>query len=458
MKIIICGAGQTGKNIAKYLLKDNNDIIIIDNDVEKLEKISSELDIQPILGHSSHPHILKKAGADSADVLIAVTYSDEINMVACQVAHTLFNVPKKIARIGSQDYLQPLWADLYNKDNMPIDFIISPEIKMANSIIRRLEIPAALDVLPLANNKVKLIGFKCADKCPLLNVPIMQIQRLYPELKLIVLGIKRNGEFLFANKKLEILENDDVYFIVDTEQTELAIEAFGKQDFNNDKILIFGGSSISGFLAQKIEELEHVQSCNMIVNNIEKAEKFASMLNNTNIIYGEYSDLTILEEAGIDKTDIAISITKDDETNLLSSLVSKKHGVKNTISMVNTSIYNNLLDNLGVDVVIDKGTITVSSILREIRKGKINFAYSLGNGFGEIIEADAMPTSDIVGKTIKDLKLPDEVNITAIIRSDEVIYPKNSTEIFARDKVILFTSDKYIKKIEELFSVGIDYF
>jgi trk system potassium uptake protein TrkA len=458
MKIIICGAGQSGKNIAKYLLKDNNDIVVIDNDVEKLEKIASELDIQPIEGHSSHPHILKKAGADSADVLIAVTHSDEINMVACQVAHTLFNVPKKIARIGSQDYLQPLWAELYNKENMPIDFIISPEIKIANSIIRRLEIPGALDVLPLANNKVKLIGFKCSDNYPILSIPIMQIQRLYPDLRLVVLGIKRNGNFLFANKKLEILENDEVYFIVDNEQVDVAIEAFGKQDFRNDKILIFGGSSISSFLAQKIEELEHVQSCNMIINNLEKAEKFASLLNRTNVIHGEYSELSILEEAGIDNTDIAIAVTRDDETNLLSSLVSKKHGVKNTISMVNTSIYNNLLDNLGVDVVMDKGSITVSSILREIRKGKINFAYSLGNNSGEIIEADAMPTSDIVGKTIKDLKLPDEINIAAIIRSDEVIYPENSTEFFARDKVILFAADKHIKKIEELFSVGIDYF
>lgn len=458
MKVIICGAGQVGFNIARYLAEENNDVTVIDQRADLIRKISDSLDVQAIVGFASHPPVLEQAGAADADMLIAVTHADEVNMVACQVAHALFNVPTKVARVRNQSYLQPEYAGLFARDNLPIDVIISPEIEIARAIIRRLQVPGALDVIPLANDRVRLIGVRCTENTPLINTPIRQLSVLFPDLHIVIVGIIRAGRAVVPTPEDQMLVGDEVYFVVDTQHIGRAMIAFGLEEQEARRMVIFGGGNIGLFLAQELERNHPGVSAKIIEMNPERAELAAKSLSRTVVINGDALDAEILEEANVASAETVVTVTNDDETNILSALLAKRFGAKRAMALINKNTYGPLVSTLGVDVVISPREITVSNILQHVRRGRIHAVHSLHEGFGELIEADAMETSGLVGKPLREIKLPNGVLVGAIVRDGKVISPRGATVMQAGDRVILFAASAAVKKVEKMFSVRLEFF
>ncbi|MGE5476150.1 MAG: Trk system potassium transporter TrkA [Bacteroidales bacterium] len=458
MKVIVCGAGQVGFNIAHYLASENNDVTVIDQRPELIRKITDTLDVQAVLGHASQPSVLEQAGAGDADMIIAVTHADEVNMVACQVAHSLFDVPTKIARVRSQSYLQPMWATLFSREHLPIDVIISPEIEVARAITRRLQVPGAIDVIPLAGDKVRLIGVRCDPDTPLINTPLRQLTVLFPDLNIVVIGIVRDGKPIVPTAEDQMLEGDEVYFVVDTQHVGRALSAFGREDQEARRIVIFGGGNIGLFLAQQIEAEYPNATVKVIEADKERAEYVAKSLTRTVVLNGDVLDTDIQAEAGVAAAETVVSVTNDDETNILAALLAKRTGARRSMTLINKTSYKALVGPLGVDVVISPRAITVSNILQHVRRGRIHAVHSLHEGFGELIEADALETSSLVGKPLRDVKLPVGVLLGAVVRDGTVISPRGNTVVQAGDRVVLFATAEAVKKVEKMFSVRLEYF
>ncbi|WP_019643760.1 Trk system potassium transporter TrkA [Novispirillum itersonii] len=459
MKVLICGAGQVGHNIARYLAAEKtNDITVIDQRPELIRKIQDTLDVKAVVGHASHPDVLEQAGARDADMLIAVTYADEVNMVACQVAHSLFNVPTKIARVRNQSYLDPMWGTLFCREHLPIDVIISPEIEVARAVTRRLKVPGATDIIPLADNKVQLIGVRCHEQTPVVNTPLRQLSALFPDLQLVVIGIVRDDVAIVPAAEDQMLPGDQVYFVVSTAHVPRAMEAFGQVTGDTRRVLILGGGNIGQFLAQSLEKNHPQISAKLIEVNKDRAEAVARSLNRTVVLNGDVLDLDLLQEANIGSVEAVVAVTNDDETNILASLLAKRYGAKRAITLLNKTAYNSLVNPLSIDVVVNPRSITVSNILLHVRRGRIHSVHSLHEGFGELIEADAMETSPLVGKPVKDVKLPNGVVLGAVVRGDTVITPRGTTVIETGDRVVLFAAADAVKKVEKMFSVRLEYF
>jgi trk system potassium uptake protein TrkA len=458
MKVIICGAGMVGANIARYLASEGNSITVIDQRPDLVRKIGDSLDVQAIVGHASHPDVLDQAGASDADMIIAVTAADEINMLACQVAHSLFNVPTKVARVRHQGYLQPIWANLFSREHLPIDVIISPELEVAKAVIRRLQVPGAIDVIPLAGDKVRLIGVRCKDETPLVHTPLRQLTVLFPDLNIVIVGIIRNGRAIVPTPEDLMLPGDDVYFVVDTAHTARAMAAFGFEEKEAHRIVIFGGGNIGLFLAQQLESQVPDMTIRVIEADLARAEFISKSLGRSVVLHGDVLDPEILKEANVAEAETVVAVTNGDETNMLSALLAKRFGAKKTMALLNKQTYTPLVGPLGIDVTISPRGITVSNILQHVRRGRIHSVHSLQEGFGELIEADAIETSPLVGKPLKEVKLPPGVLLGAIVRAGTVISPRGSTIVQANDRVILFAATSAVKKIEKMFSVRLEYF
>ncbi|MGB0749401.1 MAG: Trk system potassium transporter TrkA [Magnetospiraceae bacterium] len=458
MKVIVCGAGQVGFNIARYLSFEDNDVTVVDQDNELVRRLADTLDCRGVVGHASHPDVLESAGAKDADLIIAVTYADEANMVSCQVAHSLFHVPTKIARVRHQSYLQPYWADLFTRDNMPIDVIISPEIEVARAVSRRLHMPGAFEMIPLADDKVKLIGVRCEESTPLVNTQLRQLTQLFPELKIVIVGIIREGKPVLPTGSDQMLVGDEVFFVVDSAHVGRAMAAFGHEEVEAKRLLLLGGGNIGLFLAQTLEAEFPWINAKTIEVNPERAARVAASLERNVVIHGDVLDTEILEEANIAETDTVVAVTNDDETNVLSSLLGKRLGAKRAIALVNKPSYESLVPTLGVDVVVNPRTITVSTILQHVRRGRIHSVHSLREGFGELIEADALSTSPLVGVPVREANLPPGVIVGAVIHNNEVISPRGDTIIRAGDRVVLFAASESVRKVEKMFSVRLEYF
>lgn len=458
MKVIVCGAGQVGFNIARHLAMENNDVTVIDQSPELVRRVSDTLDAQGVVGHASHPEVLEQAGIKDCDMIIAVTYADEVNMVACQVAHSLFDVPTKIARIRQQSYLQPIWGNLFSRENLPIDVIISPEIEVARAIIRRLKVPGAFEMIPLVNDKVKLVGVRCTEACPIVHTPLRQLTQLFPELSIVIVGIMRDSKPIVPTSDDQMLPGDDVYFVVDSDQLPRAMAAFGHEESEARRLLILGGGNIGLFLAQEIERDYSWVRAKIVESKVERAEYVASMLSRTVVLQGNVLDNEILEEAGVATADTVVAVTNDDETNILASLLAKRQGSQRAISLVNNAAYQSLITTLGIDVVVVPHNITVSTILQHVRRGRIHSVHTLREGFGELIEAEALETSPMVGPPLKDVKLPAGVLLGAIVRGGKMIVPRSTTVVQAKDRIVLFAAKEAIRKVEQMFSVQLEYF
>ena len=451
MKIIVGGAGNVGKSIVRYLSQGNNDIIVIDTNQQHLDELSKEYDIQPVLGSVSHPDILEMIGADSADMIIAATDVDEVNLVACQVAYSLFNVPKKIARVDSKYFLNPLWNTLYNEKNLPVDLVISPDIEIAKTILRIIKIPGTCEVLPLANNKIHLLSFKCNDSCPFLNHKVSNVVKIGKDMEISIVALARNGRTFMPKPDETIQNNDEVYFLTETSKINNAIAAFGLEHNHNEKVVIFGGNAISYYIAKQLEDDNNVLSCHILEENENAAKKLAQLLDNTVILHGEMMSDFMLEEANIDKTDIAIAVTSKDKDNLLASLLAQMSGASSTLSLVNSRSFDNLVDNINSNIIIDRSSITISNILQELRKAHLQNAHSLGRGFGEIWEIKVGEDDLNSGRTIKEMNLPEKCRIDAICRDDKIIYPHEKEKIQVGDLLVVFVASQAIKRAERIF-------
>ena len=459
MKVIICGAGEVGKTLAQHLLKENNDITIIDQSEENLKEIKEHLDVNTYVGFGSQPSILDKAGAKNAEMLIAVTQSDEVNMIACEVANSQFNIPLKVARIRDQHYLDPNYESLFSKDQISVDLIISPETEVAEAIRRRLIAPGAFEIIPFSDKKIVLLGIKIEKDCPHINKQITKIQDNLDELKMSFLSIFRKEKIIIPDENEKIKLGDSVYVIADTNNLHKVMGFFGHQETKANSVVIVGGGNIGVSLAKKLEESKFGANTKLIELNKERAESISAELNNTLVLNGSSLDLEILQEAKISDTETIISVTNQDEVNILTSLLAKKQGCKKAISLANDTTYRSILEPLGIDDVLSPQAITVSRILSYIRKGNIKQVYSLREGEGEVIEADAVEASSLVNKKISDLKLPTGIKIGAVIKNDNEVHITNpNLEINDGDRIILFSLSKMIKKVENLLSVRFRFY
>ncbi len=458
MQVIILGAGQVGFNIARYLAGESADITVIDQSRELVEKVSESLDVKGIVGFASHPDVLEQAGAENADMVIAVTYADEVNMVACQICHSIFGVPTKIARVRDHSYLDPMWSDLFSRDHMPIDVIISPEIEVARAIERRLQVPGAYDVHPLADGKVSMIGVHCTVDTPILETPLRELTALFPELHITVVGIWRDGQGMVPSPEDVLLAGDDVYFVAETSHLARAMATFGHEEKQARRVIIVGGGNIGLNLARAVEKNHPRVSVRLIELNKERAELVAQSLERTVVIHGDALDTEILEEANANQAETVVAVSNDDEVNILTSLLAKRYGCKRAVTLINKLSYAPLMGTLGIDTVVSPRAITVSTILQHVRRGRIRSVHSIPEGFGEVIEAEALETSSLVGVTIRDADLPDGVLVGAIVRGDEVIIPRGDTVVRANDLVVIFAATEAVKKIEKLFAVKLEFF
>ena len=461
MNIIICGAGRVGFTIAKLLSDQGHSITVIDQSSEDIQKINDSLDVKAIVGKATYPSILEKANAPETDMIIAVTRNDEINMLICQIAYSIFNIPKKIARIRSQDYLNPKFTRVYNKENLPIDVIISPEIEIAKSIQRKLEAPGALDSVPFTDNKIRLLEILIKKNCESINIKFNELTKKYPKLDANVIAINRDEKFFIPKKTDAVKENDKIYVIINSLQMGETLQAFGHNERISKKILIIGGGNIGFNLAKNIEETLDTVRVKIVEKNKERAEYLASQLNDTIVINGDGLDEEVLVEANMEEAETVLALTNDDEDNLMVSVLVEKFTKdqkdieeKRTMALINKPNYSLLQTSLKIDDLIDPRMSTVSSILKHVHKGTIENAYTVSNGEFEIIEAEVIETSELINKELKNSNLPDELRIGAILRDDKVIIPRSDFIFKKDDRVVFIVKKDTIPFVENIFRLS----
>ncbi|GIL03389.1 MAG: Trk system potassium transport protein TrkA [Alphaproteobacteria bacterium] len=458
MRVVICGAGQVGYGIAERLAAENNDVAVIDSSAELIQNIQDKLDVRGHVGHGSHPDVLARAGAEQADMIIAVTLYDEVNMVACQVAHSLFNVPTKIARVRAQSYRQPHWQNLFSRDHMPIDVIISPEVEVGDVILRRIALPGARDVVLFAGDRIAMVAIDCDEECPVVDTPLAQLSELFPDLHATVVGIWRNGA-MFAPRSRDQVELGDVaYVIAERSQVRRTLSIFGKDRPEAARIVIAGGGNIGMYLARQIEE--HMQGARLkvIEASRDRAVRMADELSRTVVLHGSALDEQLLVEAGAANADLMVAITNDDQVNILSLVLAKKLGLKSSLALLNNVGYHGFTRSLGIDDYINPRVVTTSRILQHVRRGRIRGVYSLQDGAAEIIEAEALDTSPLVGRPLRELDLPDGLRIGAIYQGGKVIQPTGSCVIKPRDRVVIFALNERVRQVEQMFRVSLEFF
>ena len=461
MNIIICGAGRVGFTIAKLLSEQGHSITVIDQSSEDIQKINDSLDVKAIVGKATYPSILEKANASETDMIIAVTRNDEINMLICQIAFSVFNIQKKIARIRSQDYLNPKFTRVYNKENLPIDVIISPEIEIAKSIQRKLEAPGALDSVPFADNQIRLIEILIKDNCKLIGLKLNELTKKFPNLDANIIAIIRGDKSFIPKKTDKIQENDKIYVISNSSQMVETLEAFGHTEKISKKILIIGGGNIGFNLAKNIEETLEGVRVKIVEKDKIRAEFLANELNNTIVINGNGLDEEVLSEANLDESETVLALTNDDEDNLMVSVLVEKFAKdqkdindKRTMALINKPNYSLLQSSLKIDDLIDPRMNTVSSILKHIHKGTIENAYTISNGEYEVIEAEIIETSELINKELKNANLPDQIRIGAVLRNKKVIIPKSDFVFQKDDQIVLIVKKDAIGIVENLFRLS----
>lgn len=458
MKVVICGAGQVGFGIAERLAAEGNDVSVIDLQPRLIQTISDSLEVRGFVGHGSHPDVLAQAGLEQADMLIAVTQSDEVNMVACQVANALFNVPTKVARIRAQEYLQPQWADIFSRENLAIDVVISPEPEVGEVVLRRLEVPGAADTLSFADDKLIVAAIDCREDCPIIDTPLSQLTELFPDLRARVIGIKR-GERVFAPRGIDsILAGDLAYVAAERDQLERTLTIFGRDEKPARRVIIGGGGNIGVYVARELERRVPGASVKVVEPNSARALEIADDFKRGVVLNGSALDEVVLKEADVSNADTFVAVTNDERVNVLSAGLAKRLGCRRSLSLVNSTTFAPLLADLGVDMQVNPRGVTVSRILRHVRRGRIRELHSVLEGRGELVEAEALETSPLVGVPLRELNVFEGMRIGAVYRSGKIILPHGDTVLQAADRVILFAEAERVKKVEQLFRVSLEFF
>ncbi len=455
MNIIICGAGKVGFSISKQLSAQGHSVTVIDQSSEDIKRINDTQDAKGIVGRATLPTVLENAGAEKADMIIAVTRNDETNMIVCQLASSLFNVSKKIARIRTKDFLEGKWGKLYNKSNIPIDVIISPELEVAKSLFRRLEAPGALDNVPFGNNKVKMLEISIEKNCPIKDIPLKDLTNKFPDFKANILGAVRKEKFIYLKKNDKMKTDDNVYVVVSSDQLNSILKVFGHEEKTAKNILIIGGGNIGLNLAKMLEANFEDTRVKIIEKDKNRAEEIANELSSSIVIKGDALDEEILKEANLEGSETVLALTNDDENNMMACVLAEKTGLKKrTIAIVNKTNYNLLQDSLNIDDLVDPRMTTVSRIMEHVHKGTIGTVYSLLDGEYEFIEAKILEKSELMNKSIKDSNLPEDIRIGAVVRKETVIIPR-SNFIFEKDDLVVFLAKReQLKEVENIFSIS----
>lgn len=459
MRVVVCGAGQVGFSIASYLAREDNDVTIIDSRTSSLAAIRDQIDVNVIEGHASCPDILARAGANDADMLIAVTDVDEVNMVACQVGHSLFNIPKKIARVRDRRYLNPAWSNLFGRANLPIDVIISPEVEIAKAMVMRLAVPGTTNIIPLAAGRAYLCGIYCDANCPLIETPLRQLTALFPDVNVEVVAIYHEGRVVVPTSFDQIKPGDEVYVVVDANHLTRVLSAFGHDEQKARSVIILGGGHVGTCLVDEIKSSGANVSIKLIERDPARAAKIAERHGDILVVAGDGVDRQILEETGIRETEALACVTNEDETNILASLLARQFGVGRTITLIQKNTYSSLVSPLGLGAIVSPRAITVSTIMQHVRRGRIRAVHNVLDGNAELIEAEAPEGCDIINTPIRDLILPDDVLIGGILRGGEtLIMPRPDTVIRAGDHVMIFAANGTSKAVEKIFSVKVNLF
>lgn len=460
MKIIICGAGQVGGQIARHLAREEgaNRVTVVDQNAALVRRITEAYDVGGITGFASHPDVLERAGARDADMVIAATLSDEVNMVVCQVAHSIFSVPRKIARLRSQAYLSAMYSDLYRTDHLPIDVVISPEYAVADAVMQRLTAPAAFDIGAFLDGGAQLIGLALDGACAVLNTPLRQLSELFSTLRVVVVGVRRGERLFVPDPSDQLYGSDQIYVIAATADVARVMEVFGKTHLAVGRALIIGGGNIGLNVAQKLEADKRKLRIKVIERSRERAEKVADALKRTVVLNGDGLDIDLLEEANVASMDVVMALTDDDKTNILACVRAKTEGAKMVVALVNDPSLIGLIAPMGIDAYVNPRATTVSSILRYVRHGRVRSVYSIGDGDAEVIEAQVLGTSAIAGRTVRETEIPPSALIGLIRQGERVIVPRGDTRIGEGDVLTIFALRDSVADVERLFQVGLDFF
>jgi trk system potassium uptake protein TrkA len=457
MKIIILGAGQVGASVAANLASEANDITVVDEDAATLQELQGRLDIRTVKGFASHPETLAQAGADDADMIIAVTNSDETNMIACQVAYTLFHTPTKIARVRSVEYLNHM--RLFAQEALPVDVLISPEQLVTDYIQRLIENPGALQVLDFAGGKVQLVAVHAFYGGPLVGHELRDLKEHMPGIDARVASIFRQGKPIAPEGDTIIEADDEVFFIAAHKHIRAVMGELRKMDRAVKRVMLAGGGNIGMRLASAIEGRYQVK---IIERQEERARMLSETLDKSIVLLGDAADEELLLEENIENTDVFCALTNDEEANILSAMLAKRLGARKVMSLINRASYVNLVQSGTIDVAISPQQATIGSLLTHVRRGDVVMVHSLRRGAAEAIEAVAhgdRASSKVVGRSIDEIKLPKGTTIGAIVRGEEVIIAHHDTVIETDDHVILFLADKKcIQEVERLFQVGVTFF
>ncbi|VAW88647.1 Trk potassium uptake system protein TrkA [hydrothermal vent metagenome] len=456
MKIIILGAGQVGSSVAENLAREANDITVVDTDVSRIQALQDRLDIRTYVGHASHPDVLRQAGADEADMILAVTNSDETNMIACQIAYTLFHTPTKIARVRAYEYLK--YKELFEQGALPIDVLISPEQVITDYMERLIEYPGALQVLDFANGKVRLVGVKAYHGGPLVGHELRTLRDHIPGIETRVAAIFRRGKSIIPEGNTVIEVDDEVFFIAARKNIRAVMSELRKLDKPCKRIIIAGGGNVGIRLAKALESRYQVK---LIDHNKQRSRRISEQLERTIVLLGDAADEELLLEENIENTDVFCSVTNDDEANILAAMLAKRLGAKKVMALINRAAYVDLVESGEIDIAVSPHQATIGILLTHVRRGDVVVVHSLRRGAAEAIEAIAhgdRSNSRVVGRAVEDIKLPPGTTIGAVVRADEVIVAHHDTVIEAEDHVILFLVDKKrISDVERLFQVGITF-
>lgn len=458
MKVIICGAGQVGWQIARHLSGESNDVTLVDNNPELVRRAAETLDVQALHGFASYPDVLDRAGARDADLIIAATHSDEVNMVTCQVAHSVFDIRRKIARLRSQSYLDAIYSDLYRQDHMPIDVVISPEREVAEAALQRLAAPAAFDTEKFLKGRVQLMGLRLEDDCPVVNTPLRQLNDLFSTLRVVVLAVRRDKRLFAPEAGDQLFVGDECYVLAPTEDIPRTLEVFGKKAHKQERVVILGGGNVGLAVARQLEAKGRGIRAKMIERDRPTAERAADALERTIVLHGDALDRSILAEASISKADAVLAVTDDDKTNMLAAVRAKSEGCPFAIALINDPTLVPLLEPIGVDAYINPRATTVSSILRYIRHGRVRGVYSIGDAEAEVLEAQVMSTSSIAGAQIRDIDFPEGVLVGAVQKGDKILKPTGSMRIDEGDVIVIFALASDVERVQQLLQVSVDYF
>ncbi len=457
MKIIILGAGQVGETLAENLVREDNDITLVDTDEKRLHDLQLRLDIQTILGSATLPSILIQAGCEQADMLIAVTDKDEVNMMACFIAYNLFRTPSKVARIRSQDYL--FYPELFSDSMLPLDVCISPEVLVTSHIKRLIEYPGTSQVLDFAEGKLQLVSVKPQPGGVMVGKTLKQLYTHLTHVEIKIVAIFRENQSLILSDETEIFINDEILFVASPQHIQHALIALGRFNYLNRRIIIGGGGHIGKRLTEILEDDYQVK---IIEHGINRAEYLATTLNKATILHGDIADRELLLNENIEFTDVFVAVTNDDEANIMSCLQAKKLGVRHVMALINRKAYVELIEDSSIDHAISPHMTTISSILTQLRRGDMVSVYPLRSGNAEALEVIAhgdMNTSKIVGRRLDEIKLPPECVVACAIRDEKIIMATESLTFEAEDHVILLVMNKrYIRQVEQLFQVKIGYF